>query len=168
MEEQVLTPNTLILGENSYLVETRDEDEEENLTKMQKRIKKARDNAWKRWKREYVHSLMKTHRVNNKATTPPEVADILLVVGEEKNRGEWRKGKVLRLVKGKDGVVRGVQFASKGNTIERPLGLICPLEIHCATSKISKKETEKQDKVKRPQREAAKEAAKKIRTMIED
>ena len=169
MDEQVLTPNTLIQGENLYLVETRDEDEEEDLTKMQKRIKKSRDNAWKRWKREYVHSLMETHRVNNKETEPPEVGDIVLVVGEEKNRGEWKKGRVVRVVKGKDGVVRGVELLHKGHTIERPLQLICPLEIHCVTQKQPKEdETEKPEEVKRPRRQAAKDAEKKIRTMIQE
>ena len=78
-EEQVLTPNSLILGEKSYLVECHDEDDED-LTKRQKRIKKAKDNAWKRWKMEYVHSLMDSHRVNNKTTKPPEVGDIVLIV----------------------------------------------------------------------------------------
>ena len=43
----------------------------------------------------------------------------------------WRveKGKVSRLVQGKDGVVRGVVLLHKGHTIERPLQLVCPLEI---------------------------------------
>ena len=38
----------------------------------------------------------------------PEVGDILLIVSDEKNLGEWKKGRVLRMVKGKDSVVRGV------------------------------------------------------------
>jgi len=36
--------------------------------------------------------------------------------------------KVLRLIQGKDGVVRGVILLHKGHTIERPLQLVCPLE----------------------------------------
>ena len=63
----------------------------------------------------------------------PEIGEIVLVVGEEKNRGHWMKGKVEKLIKGKDnvvrGVVRGVILRHKGHLIERPLQAACPLEI---------------------------------------
>ncbi|CAB3979699.1 Hypothetical predicted protein [Paramuricea clavata] len=100
-EKQVLTPNILIRGENSYMLDDV-EDEEDELTKMQRRLRKAKDDAWKRWKREYVHSLLESQRVNFKVVEAPHIGDVVLVVGEEKNRGEWKKGKVLRQVRGKD------------------------------------------------------------------
>ena len=53
----------------------------------------------------------------------------MLIVGEEKNRDEWKKAKVLRLVKGKDNVVRGITLLHIGNQIERPVQSVCPLEI---------------------------------------
>ncbi|CAB3977465.1 Hypothetical predicted protein [Paramuricea clavata] len=81
-------------------------DEEDELTKMQRRLRKAKDDAWKRWKREYVHSLLESQRVNNKVVEAPQIGDVVLVVGEEKNRGEWKKGKVLRQVRGKDETLR--------------------------------------------------------------
>ena len=59
----------------------------------------------------------------------PEIGEIALVVGEEKNRGHWMKGKVEKLIKGKDNVVRGVILRHKGHLIERPLQAVCPLEI---------------------------------------
>ncbi|KAL9976623.1 hypothetical protein ACROYT_G013945 [Oculina patagonica] len=89
----------------------------------------AKAHVWKRWKREYVHSLMESHRLNKETGATPKVGEIVLVVGDEKNRGEWKKGKVVRLVQGKDGVVRGVTLFRKGHTIERPLQLVRPLEI---------------------------------------
>ena len=53
----------------------------------------------------------------------------MLVVGDEKNRGHWKKGKVIQHIQGKDGVVRGVSLLHKGHHIIRPLNLLCPLEI---------------------------------------
>ena len=50
-------------------------------------------------------------------------------MGEEKNRRHWMKGKVKRLIKGKDNVVRGVILRHKGHLIEHPLEAVCPLEI---------------------------------------
>ena len=65
-------------------------------------------NAWKRWKREYVHSLIKSHRLNKETRTIPQVGEIVLIIGDEKNRGEWRKGDV----------VRGVTLLHKRHTVE--------------------------------------------------
>ena len=72
---------------------------------------------------------MESHRLNKETGTIPQVGEIVLIIGDEKNRGEWRKGKVVRLIKGKDDVVRGVTLLHKRHTIDRPLQLVCPLEI---------------------------------------
>ena len=66
---------------------------------------------------------MECHRVNRKTPAVPAIGEIVLIVGDEKNRGEWKKAKVVRYVKGKDGVVRGVVMLCKGHHIERPLQL---------------------------------------------
>ena len=128
-EEEVLTPNVILWGRGAYPVEDIENSEAEKLTKMSKRLEDAKAHVWKRWKREHVHSLMESHRLNKETGTTPKVGEIVLIVGDEKNRGEWKKGKVVRLVQGKDGVVRGVTLFRKGHTIERPLQLVCPLEI---------------------------------------
>ncbi|XP_028410919.1 uncharacterized protein LOC114533573 [Dendronephthya gigantea] len=166
-EEEVLTPNVLIRGKNTYLINDVENDDDE-LTKMQRRIAKAKNNAWKRWQREYIHSLMESQRVNGKPVNAPEVGEVVLVAGEEKNRSEWKKGRVVRQVKGKDGVVRGVVLLHKGHTIERPLQLVCPLEIRCTTKIEQRKNENKQTVEKEKQkRGAAIEARKKIRELAE-
>ena len=53
---------------------------------------------------------MENHRINREKQQTPEIGEIVLVVGEQKNMGELMKGRVIRHVKGKDGVVRGVFF----------------------------------------------------------
>ena len=62
----------------------------------------------------------------------PEVGEIVLILGEEKNRGRWKKGKVIRIVKGTDDVARGVILLHKGKQLERPIQSVCPLEIRSA------------------------------------
>ncbi|XP_028404029.1 uncharacterized protein LOC114526646 [Dendronephthya gigantea] len=162
-EEEVPMPNVLIRGKNTYLINDVENDDDE-LTKMQRRIAKAKNNAWKRWQREYIDSLMESQRVNGK----PVVGEVVLVVGEEKNRSKWKKGRVVRQVKGKDGVVRGVVLLHKGHTIKRPLQLVCPLEIRCTTKIEQRKNENKQTVEKEKQkRGAAIEARKKIRELAE-
>lgn len=79
--------------------------------------------VWQQWKREYFHGLMESHHIRRRAWNYPEVEEVVLIVREEKNRGEWKKGLVLVLV------LRGVVLWHKGHTIERPLNLVCSLGI---------------------------------------
>ena len=127
-EEQVLTPNVLMWGQNAHEIEEIEEDGDE-VSKLHKRLKEAKQHAWKRWKHEYIHSLLESHRVNRKTGPVPDIGEIVLVVGDEKNRAKWKKGRMMRHVRGRDGVIRGVILPHKGHHIERPLSLVCPLEI---------------------------------------
>ena len=51
---------------------------------------------------------MESHRLNNETGTIPQV---------------------VRLIKGKDDIVRGVTLLHKRHTTDRPLQLVCPVEI---------------------------------------
>ena len=62
---------------------------------------------------------MEGHQLNKEGRATPVVGEVVLVVGDQKNRGEWKKGKVSRLIQGEDGVVRGVIFLLKGHTTEK-------------------------------------------------
>ena len=104
---RVLTPNAILWSEGSYILEDQERDESK-VTKMEKRLKVARQHSWNRWHKEYIHSLMESHRIVKFDGQLPRVGEVVLVLGEEKNRGLWKKGKVVRLISGKDGVVRGV------------------------------------------------------------
>ena len=125
-DEEVLTPSLIMWNQQCHTLEDL-EVEEEELTKFSRRLRKAREHAWSRLQKEYIHGLMESHRINREGTLPPKVGEIVLVVGEEKNRGKWMKGKVLSTVKGADGVLRGVILLHKGNRLERPLQAVCPL-----------------------------------------
>ena len=64
---------------------------------------------------------------------------------------------MLRHIKGRDGIVRGAVLLHKGHEIERPLELLCPLEIRSAeagerVTDARKKfqQEEKTDEVSRP------------------
>ena len=166
--EEVLTPNSVMWGQQSHIFEDSEEEEEE-LAKFHRRLVKARQHAWTRLRKEYIHGLMESHRINRNTTPSPEVGEIVLIVGEEKNRGRWMKGKVLRIVRGADGVARGVVLLHKGNRLERPIQAICPLEIRSTEKEtIVKKEEEPTKEPNREKRKAAADAQAKIRELAED
>lgn len=45
------------------------------------------------------------------------------------NRGKWKKGRVMRHVRRRDGVIMGVTLLLKVHHNESPLSLVCPLEV---------------------------------------
>ncbi|CAB4034789.1 Hypothetical predicted protein [Paramuricea clavata] len=119
-EEQILTPNTMLWGQNSYALEEFSEEKDEN---------------------EY-------HRVNKSTSPVPEIGEIVLIVGDEKNRGRWMKGKVVKYVKGEDGI-RSVRKEDQGRHNEST--------------------EDNDDKLKeRPERKAAKIAKVNIREQLKD
>ena len=157
----MITPNTILWGRDAYPVE----DTEDSEQRMTKRLEDAKAHAWKRWKREYVHGLMERHRLNKERGSTPKVGEIVLIVGDEKNRGEWKKGKVVRLIEGGDGVVRGVTLLHKGHTIERPLQLVCPLEIRAVETFVQLHEGRREGlgtRSREPKRAAAQKAVRRI------
>ena len=62
--------------------------------------------------------LMESRHIKRGARNYSEVGEILLIVGEEKNGGEWKKGLVPRQIRGRKDVVRGVVLRHKGHTIK--------------------------------------------------
>ncbi|XP_029205849.2 uncharacterized protein LOC114969687 [Acropora millepora] len=163
--QRTLTPNVLIRGQNAHGLEDIEIDEEE-VTKLHRHLKKIREHAWRRWQKEYVRSLMEAHRVNRKDKPQmPEVGEIVLVVGENRNRGEWKKAKVVQHVKGRDGVV----LLHKGNKIRRPLQLVCPIEItSCSKKPAEVTETTSQEPNRSvSKRRAADDARTKIKSIAD-
>ena len=73
----------------------------------------------------------------------------------------WKNGKVLRHVMGKDGVERGVVLLHNGNSIERPLQLICPLEIRSHQVEIAD-DNESRGEQNQPERNAKQQEMQKI------
>ena len=165
-EERVLTPNGLMWGQNAHPIDGREDEEETSA--VNKRLREAKNHSWKRWRHEYVHSLMETHRITRKTAKIPDIGEIVLIVADEKNRGEWKKEKVVRHIRGKDGVVRGLSLLHKGHHIDRPLNLVFPLEITQAVASDKGVPTVQSQPPERTRirRQAAETANEKIRQVI--
>ena len=93
----------------------------------------------KRFHQEYLAKLQerqlhKNRKFNNCCSV--KVGDVVLIKDVNKPRMTWRKGRVEKLIKGKDGLARGAEIkvyqSTKGKiaTILRPLQLIVPLELY--------------------------------------
>jgi hypothetical protein len=142
IESLPLTPNTLIHGANISLPEEdlddMEEDEVKRMSKRAKYIQRCKDTIWKRWTTEYIRSLRERRLNQTGKTSEIKIGEIVLIKGEEKDRGQWKIGVIQEFVKGRDGVIRGAKLKTVNGVRERPLQLLYPMEL-CVSKNADKK-----------------------------
>ena len=139
--DKPLTPYHLIHGRN--LTNTNHFTITKNMTDIDarnccERVQTLVLHVKKRFHQEYLAKLQerqlhKNRKFNNCCSV--KVGDVVLIKDVNKPRMTWRKGRVEKLIKGKDGLVRDSEIKvyqstkDKIATILRPLQLIVPLEL---------------------------------------
>ena len=139
-----LTPSHLVLGRRVLnlpdIPDCRLVDNSNSHSLFSRRMKHIGEllqHFWKRWRNEYLRGLREYHRnsfsrkVGDNFIT---VGDVVIIHDENLPRSRWKMGKVLSLIAGKDGFVRGAKLkviSNKGipNVVERPLQKLFPLEV---------------------------------------
>ena len=141
--EEVLTPSHLYCGRrllDEQNSESSDEDiteisNAENLAKRRRHMNKIIERFWRKWQKEYLINLRESHKMKtSKKSLKINVGDAVSVFDEGLKRRHWKVGKVLKILRGKDDVIRGaiVQIFNDKNgkeTVSRPLQKLYPLEI---------------------------------------
>ena len=132
-EHQVITPNILLRGRPQVLLEE-DLDKLAQRTQTTKRIvftKKSKDQLRKRWMSEYLYALEERKRQFGRgADVTPKRGAVVLLKDDTKNKSLWRLARVIGIIRGGDAIVRGLKLKlGNGNIVERPLQLVCDLEI---------------------------------------
>ena len=130
--------------------------------KREKYLQKCKDQMWNCWTNEYVKALRERHIYKKTGNVTVKEGDVVIIKGDEKNRGFWKLGIVTSLIKGKDGIIGGVKLrAGRKGIMERPLRHIYPLELRTETKQLNPKaeEFKPQTMVGKPTR-GAKETAK--------
>ena len=61
--------------------------------------------------------------------------DVVLIKGDERNRGKWKIGVIDTLIKGRDGIVRAVRLRAGKSYLERTIQQLYPLELSCDRKK---------------------------------
>ncbi len=168
IEFPILTPNSFVLQQSNVVPELEGHHiEDGDLRKRAKYLRNIKNHLWSRWQREYLTSLRQRYQTNHRSLTGhPKEGDIVLIKGEEKNRNKWKIGKVTKLIRGKDKVVRGVKLQCDKATLERPIQLIYPLELKCDARKCETKLNTTAREFK-PRRQAAIMAEAKNKELLE-
>ncbi len=110
-------------------------DEKAEVTKRMRYLKVCREHLKKRWLTEYVHVLEERHRkVFTDEKRLPKKGSIVLITDNSKIKSKWRIGRIVEVIRGRDGIVRGYKIRTgTGYIIERLLQLVYNLEINGST-----------------------------------
>ena len=65
------------------------------------------------------------------AQSQKKVGDVVIIKGDERNRGKWDLGIVQRLIEGRDGVVRAVKLRAGKSYLDRAPQHLYPMELSC-------------------------------------
>ena len=105
----------------------------QQILKRWKSGQKYLNQFWKIWNKEYLLSLRERNQSVLKQSRKsvmqiPQVGDVVLIK-ENLPRGQWKVGRISKLIKGKDDVIRSakVMLPSKGS-LHRALKLLYPIE----------------------------------------
>ena len=179
VDDEVLTPSHLIYGRRikslpDEIIEPDDVVSEAQCSERFKYLSTRLNHFWNWWRNEYLANLREFHRCKAQSKNrTAEVGDVVLVLEEEKKRGEWRVGVVENLVRGSDNVVRGakVRVVTKGKPthLSRPVQKLYPLEIKSQGEGDAERSVQAVENCTRtvPRRNAAPDSQWKSRLMLD-
>ena len=128
-----LTPSTMLFGQ-PYQIPEEDVSDVENidLRKRVRYLQKCKDSLWNRWNKEYLKALRERHNLKHRTKEmAAKLGDVVVIKGDERNRGKWKIGIIKDLIKGRDEVVRAVRLRAGQSYLERPIQHLYPLELSC-------------------------------------
>jgi hypothetical protein len=155
------------------LIPDEDLDEEDSdMKKRAKYLRRCKDVLWSRWTGEYLKSLRERHNLKHKTKEMAvQRGDVVLIQSPERNRGKWNIGIVDKLIKGRDGVVRAIRLRAGKSYLERAIQHLYPMELSCDRQQEDEEEREEASQMNpcakefRPQRRAAIAAVDNIRRL---
>ena len=128
----VLTPSAMMFGQPKLIPDEHLDEEDLDLRKRVRYLRRCKDVLWSRWTGEYLKSLRERHNLKYKTKEMTvELGDVVLIQSPERNRGKWNIGIVNKLIKGRDGVVRAIRLRAGKSYLERAIQHLYPMELSC-------------------------------------
>ena len=94
--------------------------------------------------------------------------DVILIRGDERNRGKWKIGIIEPLFEGRDGIVRGARLRAGKSYLERPIQHLYLLELSCDRSQPQEGAALDVDAPEFKPRAAATRARRRIAEIVQD
>lgn len=86
------------------------------------------DAFWTRWSEEYLTSLMK----RTKWTVPEsniKINDLVIIKDADMPPGQWKRGRIIEVFPGQDGLIRSVKIRTMESEYERPITKVVVLPV---------------------------------------
>nr|CAD2183293.1 unnamed protein product [Meloidogyne enterolobii] len=135
------------LDENEFILKETQKDE---LIKEWKRANEMLLKFWENWQKEYLNQLRERKDKHSqkvaKRNYSPTIGEIVLVQDKNIPKNYWQMGKIVELVKSKDGLIRSAKIKSKGKILTRAIALLYPLELFAETEN-KEKEFKNEEKI---------------------
>ena len=132
-EKLIITSNILLRRRPLPIVEDDLEliGDEAEVSRRMKLLQRSKHQLRQRFMNKYIHALEERQQLINdqQEVAVPEPGSILLLKGKSKQKAHWKLGTVLSNITGKNGIVRGLKLKLGDHVVERPLQLVCDLEI---------------------------------------
>ena len=125
---EAITPNHFLMSRaNPVLPCGVFADKEISSKKRWRQTQVIINQVWVRWLREYLPTLT-ARRKWNQSTRNVKVGDLVLVVDEKTQRGDWPLARVIKIFPGKDDTVRVCEVKSKAGVYKKPVAKLALLE----------------------------------------
>ena len=132
--EEAITPNHVLYGRkiNSSNTEICLTVTTINPSRRLKYMETVILHFWNRWRPEYLTSLREYQKLQNtrKLSRISELNHIVIINDDKLPRHQWRLGRIIELIKGRDGEIRAVKLlvGKSRSVIDRPINLVYPIE----------------------------------------
>eukprot|EP00112_Aurelia_sp_Birch-Aquarium-sp1_P019404 Seg4793.1 transcript_id=Seg4793.1/GoldUCD/mRNA.D3Y31 product="hypothetical protein" protein_id=Seg4793.1/GoldUCD/D3Y31 len=139
--------------------------EDTDLRNRAKYLQKCKDSLWSRWTGEYVKALRERHNLKHDSKIPSlKEGNVVLIKGEERNRGKWSIGIITNFITGRDGVMRAAKLRAGKSYLEKAVQQLYPLQLSCDVTKLRvQDQLNPEARAFRLRRRAAADAAEKLR-----
>lgn len=125
----ILTPGHFLIGEPLISIPEPDQSNEiPGLLKRWALVQQIHQHFWKRWQREYLHTLQqKTKWFSPDKDLKP--GQLVLVKDENAPPLQWPRCRILRTFPGQDKITRVAEVTTPNGTLKRHVRKLCPLPI---------------------------------------
>ena len=97
-----------------------------------KYIRKCKEAAWLRWRKEYIKFLRERHIIKTK--DPMSIAkfrEVVICHSDDRDKGKWILSIITDLFPGPDNIVRAVRVKTSKSYLKRAAQHLYPLELSC-------------------------------------
>ena len=135
LSEAPLTPSHLVIGRRLLEQPSATSVPLSTLARRERYLESLLTHFRNRWRKEYLTGIREYQKLKGEPRRTIQIGDLVHIYGDKTPRQQWRMGKVEKLLRGRDNVVRSAEVATVDKSlrrilIKRPIQKLYPLEVN--------------------------------------